>query len=80
MHLFYRLNKVATECLTYFTFENCGLEAADFLETLVLGQTPPICDQRTKKYITENPENCALCFRHSVWITVILCLCYNMIK
>ena len=59
LFIYFRLQRIATSCLADYVFENCGQEAAEFLETITILQTPPACESRKRKFSKEfeSPEN-----------------------
>lgn len=54
-----RFHRVATSCLEDYVFNNCGLKAAEFIETITIGQTPPSCLSKERKYSQNSPTNSA---------------------
>ncbi|XP_071138602.1 uncharacterized protein [Mytilus edulis] len=67
-----RFNKIAMSCLENYVFENCGLAAAEFIETITIGQTPPSCEPRQRKYSQTGPKDNSQCLTASIWTTFIL--------
>ena len=43
----------ATSCLTDFVNIRCGNDAAVFLETIMVGVQPPVCEKREYKYASD---------------------------
>lgn len=68
----FRFNKIAMSCLENYVFENCGLAAAEFIETITIGQTPPSCEPRQRKYSQTGPKDNSQCLTASIWTTFIL--------
>lgn len=59
--MFGRFHRIATSCLEDYVYENCGNEAAEFIETLTIEQTPPSCETKERKYsrqsLGDNSQN-----------------------
>ncbi|XP_063408184.1 uncharacterized protein LOC134691547 [Mytilus trossulus] len=75
-----RFNKIATSCLENYVFENCGLAAAEFIETITIGQTPPSCETRQRKYSQTGPKDNSQCLTASIWTTLLLLFIKVLLK
>jgi len=66
--MFDRFHRIATSCLEDYVYENCGIEAAEFIETITIEQTPPSCETKERKYSKQSLEDNAQNIQSNFWL------------